>query len=169
MRQYPESIFDTMTICHYPRLQDEMDSARLEAYSLLEPCEVLTEDEWVKGGLTPWIDDVGEIEVGVVHVDGTQEEEAIIGVEKLEEPLHFKTTSTGILVGHDVKDYPKVPLDWYRNTEEQTHVTEEEWKYVDATFKSGKVRHMKMGSKLGDEEIREYSELIDEFCSKFLL
>ena len=29
MRQYPESILDTMTICHYPRLQEEMDSARL--------------------------------------------------------------------------------------------------------------------------------------------
>lgn len=167
LRQYPESVFDTMTICHYPRLQDETDSARLEAYSVLEPCEVLTEEEWVKGGLTPWTDEVGEMEVGVVHVDGTQEEDAIIEVEKLEEPLHFKTTSTGILVGHDVKDYPKVPPDWYRNTEEQTHVTEGDWKYVDVKLKNGKVRPMKMGSKLGDEEIREYSELIDEFSDTF--
>ena len=77
---------------------------------------MITEEEWVDGGLTPWADEVGEMEIGVVHVDGTQEEEAIIEVEKLEEPLHFKTTSTGILVGHDVKDYPKVPPDWYRNT-----------------------------------------------------
>ena len=77
---------------------------------------------------TPWVDEVGEMEVGVVHVDGTQEEEAIIEVEKLEEPLHFKMTSTGISVGHDVKDYPKVPPDWYRNTEEQTHVTDGDWK-----------------------------------------
>ena len=72
MRQYPESIFDTMIICHYPRLRDEMDSARMEAYSLLEPCEVHTEEEWVKGGLTPWVDEVGEMEVGIVHIDGTQ-------------------------------------------------------------------------------------------------
>ena len=92
MRQYPESIFDTMPIGRYPHLRDEMDSARLEAYSLLEPCEVLTEEEWVIEGLPPWVDKIGEIEVGVVHVDGTQEEEAIIEVEKLEEPLHFKTT-----------------------------------------------------------------------------
>ena len=166
-RQYPESIFDTMTICHYSRLQDEMDSARLEAYSLLEPCEVLTEEEKFKGGLTPWVDEVGEMEIGMVHVDGTQEEEAIIEVEKLEEPLHFKTTSTGILVGHDVKDYLKVPPDWYRNTEEQTHVTERDWKYVHVTLESGKVRQMKMESKLRDEEIREYSELIDEFSNTF--
>ena len=76
-----------MTICHYPRLHDKMDSARLEAYSLLELCEVLTEEEWVKGGLTRWVDEVGEMEVGVVHVDGTQEKEAIIEVEKLEEPF----------------------------------------------------------------------------------
>ena len=27
----------------------------------------------------------------------------------LEEPLHFKTTSTGIVVGEDVKDYSKSP------------------------------------------------------------
>ena len=65
-----------------------------------------------------------KVEVRMVHVDGTQEEEAIIEMDKLEEPLHFKTTSTGILVGHDVKDYPQVPPDWYQNTEEQTHVTE---------------------------------------------
>ena len=40
-----------------------MDSASLEAYALLEPCEVLTEEEWVKGGLTPWVEEVGEEEV----------------------------------------------------------------------------------------------------------
>ena len=167
MRQYPESIFDAMTVCHYPRLQEEMDSARLEAYALLEPCEVLTEEEWVKEGLTPWVKGLEEEGVGAVHVDGTQEEEAIIKMDKLEEPLHFKTNSTGIMVGHDVKDYPKVPPDWYRNTEEQTHVTEGDWKYVDVTVKSGKVRQMKMGSKLGDAEIKEYSELIDEFSDTF--
>ena len=43
-------------------------------------------------------------------MDGTKEEEAVIELKKLE-PLHFKTTLTVILVGHDVKDYPKVPPD----------------------------------------------------------
>ena len=89
------------------------------------------------------------------------------GSDKLEEALHFKTTSTYILVGHDVKDYPKVPPDWYRNTEEQTHVTEGDWKYIDVKLKSGKVRQMKMGSKLGETEIKEYSKLIDEFNDTF--
>ena len=46
-----------------------------------------------------------------VHVDGTQDEDAMLEVAKLQEPLHVKTTSTGIIVGHDVKDYPKVPPD----------------------------------------------------------
>ena len=109
--------------------------------------------------------EVGEVEIGVDHVDGTQEEEAIIEKEKLEEPLHFKTISTGILVGHDVKDYPKVPPDWYKNTEEQTYVTEGDWKYVDITLKSGKVWQMKMASKLGDEDIREYSEFIEDLAT----
>ena len=44
----------------------------------------------------------------MVHVNGIQDEEAIIDAAKLEEPLHFKTTSTNIVVGQDVKDYPKV-------------------------------------------------------------
>ena len=77
-----------------------------------------------QGGLTLWVDEVGEVEVGVVHVDGTQEEEAVLELEKLEEPLHFQTTSTRIALGHNVKDYPKVLPGWYRNTEEQTHGTE---------------------------------------------
>ena len=59
---------------------------------------------------------------------------------KLEELLHFITTSTRIVVGHDVKDYPNVPPDWHRNTEEQTHVSEGDWKYVDVKMKNGKVR-----------------------------
>ena len=34
-------------------------------------------------------------------------------------------------------------------------------------MKNGKVRQMKMGSKLRDKEIGEYSELIDEFSDTF--
>ena len=117
---------------------------------MLKPCEVLTKEEWVQGGLTPWVDEVREVEVGVVHVDGFQEEVSMLELETLEELLHFKMTSTRIVVGHGVKDYFKVPLDWYRNTEEQTHVTEGDWKYVDVKIKNGKVRQMKMGYKLGD-------------------
>ena len=117
--------------------------------------------------MTPWVDEVGEVEIGMVHMDGIQKEEAVPELEKLEEALHFKTTSTGTLVGHDVKDYPKVLPDWYKNTEEQTHLTEGDWKYVDVKLKSSKIRQMKMEYKLRDEEIKEYSELIDEFSDTF--
>ena len=41
---------------------------------------MLTGEEWIKGGLTPWIDEVREMKVVVVQVDGTQKEEAIIEV-----------------------------------------------------------------------------------------
>ena len=48
----------------------------------------------------------------------------MLKLENLKEPLHFKMTSIGIVVGHDVMDYPKVPPDWCKNTEEQTYITE---------------------------------------------
>ena len=99
-------------------------------------------------------------------MDGTQHDEAIMEASKLEEPLHFKTTSTNIVVGHDVKDYPDVPADWYRNKDEQTHVVEKDWRYVDLKLKNGKVRQMKMGSKL-EEKVRKYSEFVDEFSDTF--
>ena len=45
---------------------------------------------------------------------------------------------------------------------------EGDWRYVDVKFKSGKVRQMKMGSKLEEKEVREYSELVDEFSDTFV-
>ena len=100
-------------------------------------------------------------------MDGIQDEEVIVEAARLEEPLHFKTTSTGIVVGQDVEDYPKMPADWYRNKDEQTHVSEADWKYMDVTTKNGKVRQMNMGSKLEEKEIKAYSELMDEFSDTF--
>ena len=35
------------------------------------------------------------------------------------------------------------------------------------TTKNGKVRQMKMGSQLGEEEIKKYSELVGEFSDTF--
>ena len=102
-----------------------------------------------------------------MHVDGTQDEEALIHASTLEEPLHFKTTSTGITVGEDVKDYSKVLPDWYINTTEQTLVSEVDWRYVDVKMKNRKVRQMKMGSQLSETEVKEYGELVDEFSDTF--
>ena len=140
LKEYPELVCDVMVTSHHELLKDDMDTSRTEEYKLLKPCEVLTEEEWLRGGLIPWIDGIEEGEANVVHVDGTQDEEAIIDASKLEEPLHFKTTSTGIIVDQDIKDYPNVPPDWYKNTTEHIHVSEVDWKYVDVKTKNGKVR-----------------------------
>ena len=91
----------------------------------------------------------------------------MLELSKLETPLHFKTTSTGIIAGNDVNDYPNVPNDSYRKTDEQTRMVEEDWKFVDVKMKNGKVRQMKMDAKLEEKEIKEYSDLIDEFRDTF--
>lgn len=111
LKDYLESVCDVMMISHHEYLKDNKDRSNMKEYALLEPCEVLTEEEWLQGGLILWIDKIEEREVKVVHVDETQDEEAIIDVSKLKELLYFKTTSTGIIVGQDVKDYFKVPPD----------------------------------------------------------
>ena len=167
LRKYPDSKFDVMVTSHHVCLSNDILRSRSEEYSLLEPCEVLTEEEQILGGLTPWVDSVEESGISLVHVDRTQDEEAIVEASRLEEPLHFMTTSTKIVVGQDVKDYPKIPADWYRNKYEQTHVTETDWKYVDVTTKNVKVKQMKMGGKLGEKYIKEYSDLVDEFSDIF--
>ena len=46
LRDYPESEFDVMKTFHHAYLRDDIPSARSEEYYLLEPCEVLTEEEW---------------------------------------------------------------------------------------------------------------------------
>ena len=46
-------------------------------------------------------------------------------------------------------------------------MVEEDWKYVDVKMNNGKVRQMKMGSKLEEKEIKEYSDLSDEFSDTF--
>ena len=127
----------------------------------LEPCKVLTEEEWLQGGLTPWVDEVTEGEVLTMHVDGTQEVEILPDKSFAENPLHFKTTSTGIIVGEDVKDYPNVPADWYRNTTKQSHVDKEDWNHVEIKTKTGEMRQMRMGVQLLEEEVKAYKKMID--------
>ena len=79
LRQYLESISDVMMMIHSYIHQD----VSREDYLSLEPCEVLTEEKWIQGGLTPWIDDVELSNVSLVHVDGTQDEEAMLKLSKL--------------------------------------------------------------------------------------
>lgn len=61
-----------------------------------------------------------------------------------------------------------MPPNWYKNKDEQTHVSEADWSYVDMKTKNEKVRLMKMGSKLGENKIKEYSDLVDEFNNTFV-
>ena len=53
LTDYLESEFDVMTTFHYVCLRDDILNSMNKKYSLLEPCEVLTEEEWILGGLTP--------------------------------------------------------------------------------------------------------------------
>ena len=137
LKEYPESEFDILATSHHPCLSDERLSSRSEDYLSLELCEVLTEEEWILGGSTPWVDSVDEGEINAIHVDGTQDDEVILKASKLEEPLHLKTTSTEIIVGQDVKDYPNVSADWYESDDDQTHSSEEETHYFDAPIGVG--------------------------------
>ena len=52
-KEYPESLCDVIMISHVEGLMDGRGSSREESYALLEPCEILTEEEWLQGGLTP--------------------------------------------------------------------------------------------------------------------
>ena len=87
-----------MVASHCEYLKDGRNCLRREERSLLEPCEVLTENDWLQWGLTPWVDGIEECSVGLVHVDGTQVVDGFCESTLLEEPLHFKTTSTRIVV-----------------------------------------------------------------------
>ena len=46
LRDYPELEFDVMVTSHHACLSDKILSSKGEEYSLLEPCEVFTEEEW---------------------------------------------------------------------------------------------------------------------------
>jgi hypothetical protein len=51
LKDYPESEYHVMVTSYHPCLNDKRLSSRSEKYSLLKPCEVLTEEEWIRGGL----------------------------------------------------------------------------------------------------------------------
>ena len=73
-----------MVTSHHACLSNEMLSSRREDYSLLEPCEVLTDEEWILRGLMPWVNGVEENDVSLVHVDGPHDK-AIVEVARFGE------------------------------------------------------------------------------------
>ena len=51
-------VCDVMITSHHKCLRDDIDRSNIEEYALLEPYEVLTVEEWLQGGLTPWVDGI---------------------------------------------------------------------------------------------------------------
>jgi hypothetical protein len=78
--------YDVMVTSHHPCLNNERLNSKREEYFLLEPCEIFTEKEYIKGGLTRWVDSVDEGDVNLVYVNETQYKEAIMEASRLEEP-----------------------------------------------------------------------------------
>lgn len=114
-------------------------------------------------GLTSLI----EVDVHLIGIEDVEGVEVLEGSEHLGRSLKFKTGSSGITVGEDVFSYPNVPLDWYRDNNEQSHVAKEDWKFVTVEFEGEEPRQMKMGSQLEDEEIKAYCELVREYREVF--
>jgi hypothetical protein len=104
-----------------------------------------------------------------LEIDGTQVgdlaaclEEAIIAND-LPPPLHFRRTSEGIQVGHDLPIYPPVPNDWYHGPTYPVHVPPADWKEVNIAPLEKEPKIIKMGTQLTDEEIVAYTKLFWEF------
>ena len=49
LKEYLHSEFDVMVTSHHACLSDDILRSRSGDYSLLEPCEVLTKEEWILG------------------------------------------------------------------------------------------------------------------------
>lgn len=114
-------------------------------------------------GLTPLVEiDARRIEVCDEEEVATMEEDTTLGGL-----LKFKTGSSGITAGEDVVSYPQVPADWYRDNNEQSHVVEEDWKFVTIEFEGEEPRQMRMGSQLSTLEVQAYSELVREYRDVF--
>lgn len=93
----------------YHSLRGNIRKKNKEGAHTVEQCELLEEDDWVRGGLTLLFDDVAKENVFAIKVDGTQELDVLPDNTPLENLLHFKTTSIGIKVGENVKDYCRAP------------------------------------------------------------
>lgn len=62
------------------------------------------------------LDSIAQEDVFAVHIDNIQNLEVLLDSTPLENPLHLKTMTIGIIVEEDVKDYPHVLPNWYCDT-----------------------------------------------------
>lgn len=163
MQEHPESTRDAMVFFHV----NKREWIGEEELPIIDLCEILFKEDWVQVDLTPWVDELEQRDVVAVEVDGTQKMEVLPEGAFLENPLQIKTTSTRIMVGEDVKDYPHVPVDWYRHTMEQAHIAESNWKVVEIQTGNSKVRQMRMGNRVDEKEMRAHVGLVEEFSDIF--
>jgi hypothetical protein len=52
LQEHPESACDAMVISYV----DRRKQVKMEESPVLEPCEILYEENWLQRGLTPWVD-----------------------------------------------------------------------------------------------------------------
>ena len=92
-------------------------------------------------------------------------EEVII--DDLPPPLHFRRTSDGIQVGHDLPIYPPVPNDWYHGQTKTIDARPLDWKEINLALEDEEPKMIKIGSQLTDEEVQQYKDLMLEFIDVF--
>ena len=92
-------------------------------------------------------------------------EEVII--DDLPPPLHFRRTSDGILVGHDLPIYPPIPNDKYHGRTKSIDVRPFDWKEFKLAPLDEEPKMIKVDNQLTDKEIQQYKDLIFDFIDVF--
>lgn len=87
--------------------------------------------------------------------------------EKLNPPLHFKRTLIRITTSSKRTIYPPIIKDWYRESIEQPHIQEIDWKTLDVSYNSKEPRLIKIVSQLISKEMSHYKSLIMEYRDNF--
>ena len=107
-----------------------------------------------------------------LEIDGTQQEDwdslmEEIVIEDLPPPLHFRRTTDGIQIGHDLPIYPLVLNDCYHGPTKTIDVQPSKWKEINLAPFDEEPRMIKLGSHLTNEEVEQYKQLLLEFIDVF--
>jgi hypothetical protein len=189
LADYPHSD-DELTVRFIEAIKFSTEGERTEVGSTKDPLHLHFEDQklYLEDTTQPFIEileeellgdevqglailavEIPALEAFHLEIDETQVgdldaclEEAIIAND-LPPPLHFRRTSEGIQVGHDLPIYPPVPNDWYHGPTDPVHVPPADWKEVNIAPPGEEPKIIKMGSQLTDEETVAYAKLFWEF------
>lgn len=145
----------------------ESNSKATESVNVLEGIATRQNGE-VNHDLATLVDNIVYEDVYQLQKDGTQLDDIdILMDQELVLTLRFKITSSGIMVGSEVPQYPSISRDWYRGPIEQSHVHHQDWKELDVSHPHEIPRFIKMGVQLIDEETSQYKALVLEYCDIF--